>query len=278
MRAPEKPVGVGGVSRVELWIVPADARGAWTSEIPAHGGRWNFRVKQNYQVMDIDVAAQGRDLLVRNSRLRGEEIKIIVTGIVNGRAWHHYFVGTLKDDRISRRGDRFGRQQQEEFPLDGNAERGSARSSCCRCPTASSSIAGMVIGVGIFKRRRPRRRQRRRAARSSSLAWVARRRRLRCAARWSTPSSPRAIRRPAASTPSCARGLGDGVAFVFAWSRMTVIQTGAIAAVAFVFGDYASEIVSPRARTARDLGGDRRGRCSPRSTSPARCNPRACRR
>src|SRR3954468_8032914 len=40
------------------------------------------------------------------------------------------------------------------------------------------------------------------------------------------------------------RGWGDGVAFVFAWSRMTVIQTGAIAAVAFVFGDYASQIAA----------------------------------
>ena len=39
-----------------------------------------------------------------------------------------------------------------------------------------------------------------------------------------------------------ARGWGKGVAFVFAWARMTVIQTGAIAAVSFVFGDYASEI------------------------------------
>jgi amino acid transporter len=39
------------------------------------------------------------------------------------------------------------------------------------------------------------------------------------------------------------RGLGRGVAFVFAWARMTVIQTGAIAAVAFVFGDYASEML-----------------------------------
>jgi SAM-dependent methyltransferase len=101
MRAPEKPVGVGGVSRVELWIVPADARGTWTSEIPGHGGAWSFRVKQQYQVLDIDVAAQGRDLLVRNSRLRGEEIKIIVTGLVNNRAWHHYFVGELKGDRIA---------------------------------------------------------------------------------------------------------------------------------------------------------------------------------
>jgi len=100
MRAPEKPVGVGGVSRVELWIVPADARGTWVGELPAHGGSWRMRVKQKYQELDIDVAAQGRDLLVRNSRLRGEEIKIIVTGIVSGRAWHHYFVGRLKDDRI----------------------------------------------------------------------------------------------------------------------------------------------------------------------------------
>ena len=101
LRTPEKPVGVGGVSRVELWIVPADAKGAWVSEIPAHGGKWNFRVKQHYQMLDVEVGAQGRDLLVRNTRLRGEEIKLIVTGIVNGRAWHHYFVGTLKDDRIA---------------------------------------------------------------------------------------------------------------------------------------------------------------------------------
>ena len=101
MRAPEKPVGVGGVSRVELWIVPADARGVWTSELPQHGGRWSFKVGQKYQLLDIDVSAQGRDLLVRNSRLRGEEVKLIVTGIVNGRAWHHYFVGALKDDRIA---------------------------------------------------------------------------------------------------------------------------------------------------------------------------------
>jgi SAM-dependent methyltransferase len=101
MRTPEKPVGVGGVSRVELWIVPADAKGAWTSEIPAHGGKWNFRIKQQFQMLEVDVGAQGRDLLVRNTRLRGEEIKLIVTGIVNGRAWHHYFVGTLKDERIA---------------------------------------------------------------------------------------------------------------------------------------------------------------------------------
>lgn len=39
------------------------------------------------------------------------------------------------------------------------------------------------------------------------------------------------------------RGLGPGTAFLFGWSRITVIQTGAIAAVAFVFGDYATQIL-----------------------------------
>ncbi len=100
MRAPEKPVGVGGISTVELWIVPADAAGSWTSEMPQHGGRWRFQVKQSFQLLDIDAAAQGRDLLVRNSRLRGEEIKMVITGVVGARAWHHYFVGRLQADRI----------------------------------------------------------------------------------------------------------------------------------------------------------------------------------
>jgi SAM-dependent methyltransferase len=101
MRAPEKPVGVGGVSRVELWIVPADAKGTWTGEIPAHGGIWKFRIKQKFQEMDIDVAAQGRDLLLRNSRLRGTEIKMVVTGIVGSRAWHHLFEGRIDGERIT---------------------------------------------------------------------------------------------------------------------------------------------------------------------------------
>jgi amino acid transporter len=51
------------------------------------------------------------------------------------------------------------------------------------------------------------------------------------------------------------RGFGDGTGFVFAWSRMTVIQTGAIAAVAFVFGDYASQIVSLGERSSAIYAG-----------------------
>ncbi|WP_445633876.1 Amino acid permease [Nostoc sp. DSM 114161] len=38
------------------------------------------------------------------------------------------------------------------------------------------------------------------------------------------------------------RAFGRGVAFLFAWARMTVVQTGSIALLAFVFGDYVSQI------------------------------------
>ncbi len=39
------------------------------------------------------------------------------------------------------------------------------------------------------------------------------------------------------------RAFGQDIAFLFAWARATVIQTGSIAMLAFVFGDYASQVL-----------------------------------
>ncbi|MCA1992442.1 MAG: amino acid permease [Coleofasciculus sp. S288] len=39
------------------------------------------------------------------------------------------------------------------------------------------------------------------------------------------------------------RAFGNSLAFLFAWARMAVIQTGSIALLAFVFGDYASQLL-----------------------------------
>ncbi|HSF48051.1 MAG TPA: amino acid permease [Burkholderiales bacterium] len=39
------------------------------------------------------------------------------------------------------------------------------------------------------------------------------------------------------------RAFGDTVGFLFAWVRLTVIPTGSIALLAFVFGDYATQVV-----------------------------------
>jgi amino acid transporter len=102
-------------------------------------------------------------------------------------------------------------------------------------------VAGMVIGVGIFKAPGMV------AGGSSSaqeffFAWLLGGIASLCGA---LVYAELASRHPETGGEYAflRRGLGEGVAFVFAWSRMTVIQTGAIAAVAFVLGDYASQIL-----------------------------------
>jgi amino acid transporter len=103
-------------------------------------------------------------------------------------------------------------------------------------------VAGMVIGVGIFKLPGLVAG----AAASGTqffLAWIIGGIACLCGA---LVYAELASRHPETGGEYAflRRGLGEGVAFVFAWSRMTVIQTGAIAAVAFVFGEYASQLVS----------------------------------
>lgn len=40
------------------------------------------------------------------------------------------------------------------------------------------------------------------------------------------------------------KAYGEKLGFLFAWARMSVVQTGAIAAIGFVFGDYATQLFS----------------------------------
>lgn len=100
LRVPDKPVG-DGFSRVELWVVPARAAGAWTCELPEHGGRWTLRVAQRYQLLQVDAAATGgRDFVVPGARLRGAQLSVVANGIVGRRAWRTVFAGEVKGDRI----------------------------------------------------------------------------------------------------------------------------------------------------------------------------------
>jgi APA family basic amino acid/polyamine antiporter len=103
-------------------------------------------------------------------------------------------------------------------------------------------VAGMVIGIGIFKLPGLV------AGAAASpthffLAWVIGGIACLCGALVYAELSSR-YPETGGEYAFLRHGLGEGVAFVFAWSRMTVIQTGAIAAVAFVFGEYASQLVS----------------------------------
>jgi len=96
----EKAVGPLGRSRVYLFMVPARASGAWRSELPEHGGSWEFRIAQKYQILEVTARASGREQAVRATRLRGEEIRMALTGIVGDRPWNHVFRGMVRGDRI----------------------------------------------------------------------------------------------------------------------------------------------------------------------------------
>jgi hypothetical protein len=96
----EKMVGPTGRSRVHLWFVPADVRGTWKSELKEHGGSWEFRVEQVYQRLDVAAHAAGIEIPVRGTRLRGDEVKLVASGNIDGKPWNHLFRGILKGDRI----------------------------------------------------------------------------------------------------------------------------------------------------------------------------------
>jgi SAM-dependent methyltransferase len=96
----DKMVGPLGRSRVFLWLVPADARGRWVADVPEFGGRWQFDIKQTYQVLDVDARTGGANMVVRGARMRGEEIRLAVTGAVGGKGYNSLFAGKVTDGRI----------------------------------------------------------------------------------------------------------------------------------------------------------------------------------
>lgn len=124
LRAPEKTVGLGGKSRVHLWVVPADARGSWVTHLPSHGGNWVFEIGQRFQALDVLARAgssSARSLTTRGVRLRGLELKMVLTGIVDGAAWNHLFKGTIEADRIS--GEVLMSNGQQQRTISWTAER-----------------------------------------------------------------------------------------------------------------------------------------------------------
>ncbi|WP_284665170.1 amino acid permease [Myxococcus sp. SDU36] len=120
-------------------------------------------------------------------------------------------------------------------------ERGEATPSpSLRVPDVMALTVGIVLGAGIFKAPSLV------AAQSASggamlLAWllggVASLVGALCYAELAS-----AWPHPGGEYHYLFRALGKGPAFLFAWARLTVIPTGSIALLAFVFGDYATQL------------------------------------
>jgi len=115
VRAPDKPVGGrNGLSYVHLWIVPAQAAGEWRGRVEGLGGEWRIRIRQTYQMLNVDADESGRELVVRASRLRGREIKLVVSGLVGGRPMNLLLAGRVDGARIEGRARTFDGQMEDE--------------------------------------------------------------------------------------------------------------------------------------------------------------------
>jgi SAM-dependent methyltransferase len=60
--------GQGDESTLYLWIVPAEARGAW------QGGEWRLRIHQNYQEIEVEGTQGGKPVAVSGAKLTGRDI------------------------------------------------------------------------------------------------------------------------------------------------------------------------------------------------------------
>jgi SAM-dependent methyltransferase len=100
LRTPDKTVGPVGRSKVMLWIVPADLRGRWTSDIPGHGGRWQFDISQKHQLLEVKALVGTNEVVIRSTGLLGEDLIMLGPGAVAGGLWTHRFQGRVQGDRI----------------------------------------------------------------------------------------------------------------------------------------------------------------------------------
>lgn len=115
VRAPDKPVGGrNGLSYIHLWIVPAQVAGEWRGSIEGLGGEWRIRIRQTYQMLDVEADVSGRELVVRASRLRGREIKLVVSGLVGGQPMNLLLAGRVEGARIEGRARTFDGQTEDE--------------------------------------------------------------------------------------------------------------------------------------------------------------------
>ena len=145
---------------------------------------------------------------------------------------------------------------------------------------AIAIIVGIVIGAGIFKTPSMV------AGVTGDVGWA--HRRMGSRARMVSLAGALCYAELATAYPACRRRLPfpharlrSRTSFLYAWARATVINTGAIALLAFVFGDYVATVLPARHRLGRNLGGGDRDRADARSTSWAcahRHAPRTCSR
>ena len=83
-----------------LWIVPANVAGTWTWRA-ADGVDYELTLLQTFQMVEGKAVIGGRPGRVEGGRMRGDEISLMLTAEVGGRALSHEMRGRVAGDAIS---------------------------------------------------------------------------------------------------------------------------------------------------------------------------------
>jgi hypothetical protein len=99
---PDKPYGPPS-SEVYLWIIPANAAGAWKwrsreREAPVE---YELTLHQMFQMLDGSGVADGRPVRLESGRMRGDEIRLMLTAEIEGRMLRREFHGRVDGDAIN---------------------------------------------------------------------------------------------------------------------------------------------------------------------------------
>ena len=98
---PDKPHGPPS-SEVYLWIMPANAAGAWKWRSAEGAGvvETELTLRQTFQVLDGSAVVGGRPERVENGRMRGDEIRLMLVAEAGSRTLRREFRGRVDGDAI----------------------------------------------------------------------------------------------------------------------------------------------------------------------------------
>jgi hypothetical protein len=98
---PDKPYGPPS-SEVYLWIIPANAAGVWRwrAGAGARAADYEVTLSQTFQELAGGGTAGGRPGRLENGRMRGDEIRFMLTAELDGRPVRHEYGGRISGDEI----------------------------------------------------------------------------------------------------------------------------------------------------------------------------------
>jgi len=99
---PGKPYGPPS-SEVYLWVIPANAAGTWQwrSAIGNAPVDVELALSQSFQMLEGKPLLGGKPGRLEEGRMRGDEIRFMLTAVVDGRTLRQEFSGRVNGDTIS---------------------------------------------------------------------------------------------------------------------------------------------------------------------------------